>query len=304
MKRVIVAGGSGFIGGKLCSLLSASGYEVAILSRSPSKSRERFGRGYTILGWDGKSARGWGDMVNGAFAVINLAGENIASGRWTASRRERIVHSRLNAGRAVVKAFEAAEVKPKVLVQASAVGWYGDMAEPGDESAPQGKGFLADLSGRWEKSTEAVEAMGVRRVIVRTGVVLGKGGALAKMATPFKFFLGGPVGGGTQGVSWIHIDDEVGAIKHLLETESAQGVYNLTAPNPVDNKEFSAVLGSVLHRPSGLALPAFAARLMFGLMADEILLSGQFAKPGRLLASGYTFNFQDVERAMADILGG
>lgn len=172
-----------------------------------------------------------------------------------------------------------------------------------DETAPCGSGFLADVARQWEASTQAVEDMGVRRVIVRTGVVLGHGGALEQMLPPFRFFVGGPPGSGRQGVSWIHLADEVGAIRFLMETPETSGAYNLTAPEPVQFSRLAHVIGNILNRPYKLNVPGFALRLLFGQMADEVLLSGQLALPGRLQQAGYRFRFPELEAALRDILG-
>lgn len=302
MKRVIVTGGTGFIGAPLCRLLAESGYEVLALTRQPDKSRRLFGRGVGCLGWDGKSARTWVDVASGAFAIINLAGDNIGQGRWTQEKKARILHSRLEAGRAVARAVERAKEKPRLLLQASAVGYYGATESLVDENAPAGQGFLADVAAQWEACTAPVEREGVRRVLLRTSMVLGRGGALAQMLPSFRMFLGAIFGSGQQGVSWIHLRDEIGAIRHLMESEEASGPYNLASLNPVTHEEFCRTLASVLKRPCALRIPAQAARLLLGEMADQLVLSGQFAEPARLLASGYKFEFSGLRAALEDIL--
>lgn len=304
MKRVIVTGGTGFIGRPLCRMLADSGYEVVALTRRPDRNRRVFGRGVACLGWDGKSAKTWVDVASGAFAIINLAGDNLAGGRWNAEKKQRILHSRLEAGRAVGRAVERAREKPKVLVQASAIGYYGPTAGPVDEDAGRGEGFLADVAAQWENSTASVEKEGVRRVIIRTGMVLGRGGALARMLTPYRLFAGAVFGSGGQGVSWIHQRDEIGAIRHLLEREEASGPYNLCALNPVTHEEFCTTLARVLRRPCRLRIPDWAARLLLGEMAQALLLTGQFVEPRRLLESGYAFEFSGLEAALESILAG
>lgn len=299
--HVIVTGGTGLIGQALARSLVADGHRVTVLSRQPEK-KQRLAEEISVVGWDGRSAQGWGDLVNQADAIVNLAGENIASGRWTKERKRRILESRMDAGRAVVEAVQAATSKPSVVIQASAVGYYGPRGdEIVTEDTPPGSDFLAQVCVAWEASTEPVEQFGVRRAIVRTGVVLSTcGGALPRMALPFQFFVGGPVGNGRQYLPWIHIDDEVGAIRFLLEHENASGPFNLTAPSPVTNREFSKTLAKALKRPAWAPVPAFVLRLLFGEMAT-VLLDGQRAVPKRLQEAGYVFRFVELLPALQDL---
>ncbi len=298
--RVLITGGTGFLGRALTKRLREAGYEVIVLSRRPE--RARLPPGVQAVRWDGRTATGWAALADGAFALINLAGESIGQ-RWTAAARQRIRESRLNAGRAVVEAVAAASMKPQVLLQASAVGYYGPHGDERlTEEDPPGNDFLARLAVDWEASTQPVEAMGVRRVILRTGLVLERdGGALARLLLPFRLFVGGPLGDGRQGWSWIHRADWVEAVKFLMECPDARGPYNLTAPQPVSNAEFSRVLGRVLGRPSWLPVPAFALRLAFGEGA-AFLLTGQFVLPRRLLEAGFVFRYPDLESALRAIL--
>jgi uncharacterized protein (TIGR01777 family) len=259
--------------------------------------------GVTAKRWDGRTTQGWESLVEGADAVINLAGENISSGHWTRERKYRIVESRLNAGRAVVQAIAAASLKPRVVVQASGVSYYGPQGNNEiTEGTPPGQDYLAKVAVEWEASTASVEALGVRRAIIRTGVVLSaEGGALTRMLMPFRIFLGGRMGSGTQWFPWIHMKDEVAAIRFLIESETANGPFNLTAPVPVPNAEFSRLLGKQLGRPSTMAIPQFALRLLFGEMAT-VLLDGQRAIPRRLLQLGFTFQFREADSALRDLL--
>jgi uncharacterized protein (TIGR01777 family) len=254
--------------------------------------------------WDGATAEGWGALADGADAVVNLAGESLAEGRWTSERKRRIRESRLRAGQAVVQAVSVAARKPRVVVQASAVGYYGPRGdEEVDERAAPGQDFLARLCVEWEASTAPVEAQGVRRVVVRSGLVLSReGGALPRILLPFRLFVGGPLGDGRQWWSWIHIADEVAAIRFLMEREEASGAYNLTAPNPLTNAAFGKALGRVLGRPSFVRTPALALRLAFGEMGS-VLLEGQRVLPRRLLDAGFRFHFPDAEAALRDLLG-
>lgn len=302
--RVIIAGGTGLIGRALADSLTNDGHEVVVLSRSP-KSATTFPKGVTVERWDGQTSEGWGRLINGETAVVNLAGEGIAAGRWTVDRKLLLRNSRLHAAQALVQAVEQAREKPKVVVQASAVGYYGPRSinEELAEDAPPGDDFLARLCVDWERSINPLVEMGVRHVMIRTGVVLSRdGGALPRMLLPFRLFIGGPLGTGTQPFPWINLSDEVGAIRFLLATESAQGAFNLTAPRPLTNAEFSHILGRVLGRPSSLPTPAFALRIFFGEMAT-VLLDGQGAVPRRLLDLGYQFHYADAEAALRKLLG-
>ncbi len=302
--RVIVTGGTGFIGRALAASLAGDGHEVVIPTRNPDRHRDLETEGIRLVSWDGRTAEGWGSEADGAGAVVNLAGENIASGRWNAERKDRIRRSRLDAGQAVVEAVEKAPVKPGVVVQASAVGWYGDRGdEELFEEAGPGEGWLAGVAREWEGCTAPVEEAGVRRVVIRTGVVLGtEGGALPRLLTPFRIFLGGPLGSGKQWFSWIHLKDEIGAIRFLIENGQARGAYNLVGPKTVRMKEFCRTLGKVMWRPSWLRVPALSLRLLFGEMAKEALLASQRARPRRLETGGYRFAFSTAAGALRDIL--
>jgi len=299
--RAIIAGGTGFIGRHLAAELKDNGWEIVILSRMPGKVAEVFGSGVIGMRWDNGD---WPDMLGPDTCIVNLAGTGIADSRWTPDLKAAILSSRVNAGKAIVKAIKLSGILPGAYIQGSAVGYYGPRGdEPVDESTPSGSGFLAEVARKWEASSNELEDMGVRRCIVRTGMVLGDGGALARILPPFRFFVGGPIGSGDQGVSWIHMADEVEAIRFLMETEDAEGAYNLTAPNPVRFRKFARILGETLNRPHSLPVPAAALRLLFGEMADEVLLSGQLALPGRLQDAGYSFLFPDLESALGDLLG-
>ena len=214
MERVIVTGATGFIGKALCFRLAGEGYEVIALTRSLEKGKKLFANQATAARWDGKSAENWLDFADGALAIVNLAGENIGSGRWTPRKKQSILQSRLDAGRAVVEVVKSVEKKPKVVIQASAIGCYGSRAdELIDEDSSHGEGFLADVVKEWEFSTQEVESLNVRRTIIRSGVVLGReGGAFLRLLKPFRFFAGGPLGSGRQWFSWIHLEDELSAI--------------------------------------------------------------------------------------------
>jgi uncharacterized protein (TIGR01777 family) len=302
--RVLITGGSGLIGRALAGNLARDGNEVIILSRRPERVAG-LPMGVTAKRWDGRTSEGWESLAEGADAVINLAGENISSGRWTREQKYRILESRLNAGQAVVQAIVAASRKPCVVVQASGVGYYGPQGndEVTEGTPPGQQDYLAQVAVEWEASTASVEALGVRRAIIRTGVVLSaEGGALTRMLLPFRIFLGGRMGSGTQWFPWIHMTDEVAAIRFLIENETANGPFNLTAPVPVTNAEFSRLVGKQLGRPSIMVIPRFALRLLFGEMAT-VLLEGQRAIPRRLLQLGFKFQFREADSALRNLLG-
>jgi len=300
--RVVITGATGFIGRALCKALHKD-YEVIALSRDAGRAAKSVGGLAKVIEWDGRTTGSWYKQANGAFAIINLAGENIASGRWNESKKAGILHSRLDSSKAVLDTIMQVDKKPTVVIQASAIGYYGPRSdEQLDENSIPGKGFLANVCQRIESSAEEIEGMGVRCIVIRTGIVLGSdGGAFARLVKPFRFYLGGYLGSGRQWFSWIHLDDEIAAIKFLLENEHLKGVFNLTAPQPVTMKEFCKILGKVLHRPAWLNVPAFAARLAFGEMADEMLLSGQKVLPKRLLNTGFDFQYTNAEQALNDI---
>jgi len=299
--RVLITGGSGLVGRALAANLARDGNEVIILSRRPERIIG-LPAGISAKWWDGHTTEAWSSLVDGADAIINLAGENISSGRWTDERKRGILESRLNVGRAIVQAVEAAARKPRVAIQASGVGYYGPCGdEEITEETPPGHDFLARVAVDWEASTASLEALGVRRVVIRTGVVLSTaGGALPRMLLPFRLFAGGRLGSGRQWFPWIHIADEVGAIRFLIESESAKGPFNLTAPAPLTNAEFSRFLGQRLRRPAFIPTPGFTLRLLFGEMAT-VILDGQRAIPRRLLQLGFIFQFPEAASALKDL---
>jgi uncharacterized protein len=307
--RFILTGGTGLIGRALAGRLAGEGREVIVLTRSPERVTG-LPSGVRAVGWDGRTSQGWGELADGAAGIVNLAGANIAGegllpARWSPARKAVIRDSRLNAGRAVVEAVAQAAVKPAVLIQASGVGYYGSRgAEILDEDAGPGTDFLARLAAdEWEPSTRAVEDMGVRHIVIRSGAVLdAEHGALPRLALPFRFFVGGRLGDGRQYLPWIHVDDQVDAIRFLALHPAACGPFNLVAPEQVTNAGAARVLGRVLRRPSLIPVPAPALRLALGELA-AVLLEGQRASPNRLLALGYRFRFPALEPALQDLLG-
>jgi len=300
--RVVITGATGFIGSQLCERLHKE-YEVIALSRNSELAKKSIGHLTKIVQWDAKTPAGWKNEADGAHAIINLAGDNLASGRWNNLRKSRILQSRLDAINAIVEAIKQMRNKPKVVILASAIGYYGSRTdEQLDETSPPGEGFLANVCGSIENSAKKIESLGVRCVITRSGVVLGRdAGALPRLAKPFRFFLGGYLGSGRQWFSWISLKDELAAIKFLIENENLNGAFNLTAPQPVTMKEFCVTLGRILKRPCLIKVPGFALRLALGEMADEMLLSGQKVLPKRLLDAGFEFRFPVLEKALSAI---
>ena len=300
--RVLISGGSGLVGLALAERLIQSGHRVVITSRNPARVK-KVPRGVKVEAWDAASWQELVPLVDGADAVVHLVGENLAAGRWTKKRKQRIHDSRVGSSRAVATAIANAKSQPGVLVQASAVGYYGPCGdEEIDEEATAGEDFLAGLCREWEEASAEVEDQGVRRPLLRTGPVLStEGGALPRMLLPFRLFVGGPLGSGQQWFPWIHLEDEVGAICFLLEHGLATGPFNLTAPTPLTNRDFSSVLGKVLRRPSAMPVPAAVLRLAFGEMG-ELLLTGQRAVPKKLLEAGYQFRYPEAEGALRNLL--
>jgi len=302
--KVIIGGGTGFIGRTLLRALIREKHEVVLLTRHPGMISHLGLDGVSGIQWDGESASSWADEIDGADAVINLAGESIAAKRWSQEQKEKIVASRVNSTKAIVQAVEKAKAKPSVLINASAIGFYGNVDEGKvSESTPKGKGFLADTCERWEKEAIVAEHFGVRVALLRIGIVLERrGGALAKMLPPFRFFAGGPLGSGNQWFPWVHRDDVVNIILFLLTT-NVSGPVNATAPDSVRMKEFCKILGKVMQRPSWAPVPPFVLKLMLGKqMADELLLSGQCVTPERLEEKGYHFRHPKLEQALRSIL--
>lgn len=305
--RIIIAGGSGLIGRELSSTLTTDGDEVIILSRNPA-TVTGMPAGVRVIKWDGKTLQGWGLEIEKSDAVVNLTGENLSGdgflpSRWTKDRKLRLVQSRLNSGIVLTKAIERAKTKPSVFIQASGIGFYGTHQEKAlNEGDDGGDDFSANLCKEWEASSQPVELMGVRRVVIRNGVVLStKGGALPLLLLPYKLFVGGPFGDGNQVYSWIHLIDEANAIQFLIRNNQAKGVYNLTAPNPITNDEFGRTIGKVMKRPHYIPIPGFVMRLAFGEVSSMVL-EGQKVLPQRLLEAGYGFKFPMLEDALKDLL--
>ena len=300
--RIVLAGATGFLGRPLAASLAADGHDVTSLTRGAPRQD-----GSSQLTWtpDG-TAGAWASALDGADAVVNLAGESIAGRRWSASRKQAMRDSRLLSTGSLVAAIERAGSRPPLLLSSSAVGYYGPRGDDvvTEEDGP-GSGFLADLSVEWERAALAAQALGTRVVLLRTGLVLERdGGALEKMLVPFRLGVGGPVGSGRQYWPWIHRADWIALVRFLLTHPAASGPVNATAPAPVTNEEFSRTLARVLRRPCVFRAPAFGLRLAMGEMADALLLTGQQALPARAAAMGFRFAFEQLEPALRAILQG
>ncbi len=294
--RVLVSGASGLIGRAVIASFHPRTAQIVRLVRGRASKLEE-------VSWD-PLAPVSPAVVSGFDAVVQLAGESVV-GRWTNEKKSAIRDSRVLGTRHLTAALAQSEAKPRVLVCASAIGFYGNRGdEILGEKSPIGRGFLPEVCSEWEEATRAASEAGIRTLNMRTGLVLSaRGGALAKMLTPFKLGLGGRLGSGKQWMSWIHIDDVVGAINHALDTESLSGPVNLVGPNPVRNAEFTKVLASVLRRPAIFPVPEFALRLAFGKQAaEEMFLASQRVQPGKLGTSGYTFRFRDLRAALENLV--
>jgi len=302
--KVAVTGATGLVGGSLSRNLIQAGHQVVALARNPEKAQVKIPQ-VEAVAWDATSGISAVQALEGLDAVVHLAGEPLAAGRWTSRRKAMIVESRVAGTRNLVEALAQCQNPPKVLVNASAIGYYGSSEdELFEETSPPGEDFLAELCQQWEGEAIRATELGVRVVLVRSGLILStEGGALPRMLPPFKMCVGGPLGSGTQWMSWIHIKDEVEAILYAIEKEGMEGPLNLTAPNPVTNADFTRALALALRRPAFFRVPGFVLRLMFGEMAQTLLLSGQRVVPRNLEKSGYRFNFSDLSKALDDLLG-
>lgn len=305
MKRIVISGATGLIGRPLVAARVAAGDAVTVWCRDAEKTRRALGSDVTAIEANLEEPGPWLDAMAGADAVVHLAGEPIAGGRWNARRKQEIRDSRVESTRVIVEGIEALppDRRPRALVVASGADYYEfadpmfDDGDPVTEEAPAGRSFLARVCKAWEVEAEAATALGVRVVRLRTGVVIGPGGALAKMTTPFKMFAGGRIGSGRQWFSWIHLDDAVGVYQAAIDDERYRGPINLVAPEAVRNKDLAQALGKALHRPAWLPVPAFALKAAVGELA-EYLLEGRLVVPARLEALGYRFAHPSLREAI------
>lgn len=301
--RVTVTGATGLIGTRLVAALARRGDDVTVLSRDPRRARERLGSGIEAVAWDPLGEPAPAAALAERDGVIHLAGEPVAQ-RWSAAAKERIRTSREVGTANLVAGLRSAEPRPRALVSASAVGYYGARGdEEVPESTPPGEGFLAEVCVLWERAAQAAHELGMRVACVRTGIVLdANGGALAKMLPPFRAGVGGPVAGGRQWMPWIHVDDLVGIYLAALDFEDWNGAINGSAPRPVTNRDFSKALGRALHRPALAPVPRLALRALYGEM-EQIVTTGQRAVPQRALALGYAYEHPDLDEALRSALG-
>lgn len=304
--KVAIAGATGFVGSRLVERLHNEGHQVLILTRNLATAQKVFPKSnfdkLEIITYTPTESGSWQQVITGCDAVVNLAGEPIAEERWTPERKQEILKSRQLGTQKIVEAIAQAEPKPYVLVNASAIGYYGTSETATfDETSPAGEDFLAQVCLAWEAEAEKVTAVGVRLVILRLGIVLGMGGAIAKMITPFKIFAGGPIGSGRQWFSWIHRDDLVSLILQALTRPDIEGVLNATAPNPVRMSELAQTMGQTLKRPSWLPVPSFALEALLGDGA-MVVLEGQQVLPKRTLAFGFDYQYPTIKQALAEIV--
>ncbi len=294
--NILLTGSTGLIGTALTRHLQTLGHNIYPLYRNPSTAKSHY--------WNPEKDQIHLDEEIKIDAVIHLAGENIADSRWSQKKKDSILNSRIHGTRLLAETISQLEHRPELFISGSAIGYYGDTGDNVvDEDSPRGSGFLSDIAAQWEAATQAAEDAGIRTIHIRTGIVLSpEGGVLQKMLFPFRMGLGGVVGTGQQYMSWISIDDVVGIITAMLDNDQMAGAYNLVAPNPVTNYTFTKSLGSALHRPTISPLPAFMARLMFGEMADALLLSSSRVATTRLKSTGYTFADIDLTETLTRLL--
>lgn len=296
--KVLIAGGTGFLGRHLIKSLTADSHQVWALSRDPNKKIT----GAQIVPWDGQSVDSWWQLVEEMDAVVNLTGLSLHSWPWTKRKKQRFHDSRVKPGLALAAAIKDASHHPDVFIQISGINHYGLSGEEvADESTPPADDYLAQLTVAWENATQSVEDIGVRHVVCRTAVVLARDAFLLwLLALPVRLFVGGPFGSGEQALPWIHIDDQIGAIRHLMENPYADGPYNLVAPQLTSNAEFMRTLAKVLQRPYWFQYPKFLMRLVLGEM-NVTITEGRFSKPERLFEIGYNMRFSRLEEALRDI---
>jgi uncharacterized protein (TIGR01777 family) len=304
--KVAITGATGFVGTRLVERLHKEGHQGVVFTRNPERAQRIFPTSaypsLEVVGYTPTESGSWQQAISGCQGVVNLAGASIAEGRWTPQRKQEIINSRALGTEKLVEAIEHADSKPSVLVNSSAVGYYGTSETAiFDETSPPGDDFLAQVCQAWESAAEKVKESGTRLVIVRTGIVLGMGGALAKMLTPFKLFAGGPLGSGKQWFSWIHRDDLVRLMIFALTHPEVEGVVNGTAPNPVRMGQLCNTLGDVLHRPSWLPVPDFALETLLGDSA-KLVLEGQQVIPKRTVSYNFDYQYSTVKPALEDIV--
>ncbi len=302
--KVVITGATGFVGSRLVERLLSEGHHVLVLTRNLAAGQKKFSQSpnLEIAAYTPTDSGSWQEVISGCDGVVNLAGEPIAEERWTAERKQEILNSRKLGTQKIVEAIAQANPKPRVLVNASAIGYYGTSETATfDETSAAGEDFLAQVCQEWEAEAQKVTEIGVRLVILRLGIVLGMGGAIAKMITPFKLFAGGPIGSGRQWFSWIHREDLVNLIIQALTRSDMEGVFNATAPNPVRMTQLAQTMGQVLNRPSWLPVPGFALEALLGDGA-MVVLEGQQVLPKRTLAANFAYQYPTVQQALKEFL--
>lgn len=300
--KVLIFGGTGFIGRNLIKELLLNNYQVFVVTRNSKKKSSTLGEKVQWIEWNNSLPLAVNPDLGDFDGVINLAGESIGDRRWTPEVKEEILASRVRTTRAIVEAINNGSLRCKLLINGSAVGYYGPrLDDEVAENEKPGEDFLAEVCKAWEDEAYKVKGDSTRVVTIRTGVVLGKEGALTKMVMPFRYYIGGPMGSGKQWFSWIHIDDWVGLVRYIMEKGNIRGPVNATAPNPIKMKDFAKALGRALNRPAWFPVPEFMLRLALGQMA-EMLLHGQRAIPKKMLEAGYQYKFPEAEVALGDIL--
>ena len=300
--KVAVTGATGFIGKALCNELAPKNNVIA-LTRSLEKAQAILDKAVEIIQWNPNMPGGWEKYLENSDAIVNLAGTNLASGRWTKKLKAKILDSHIKTSKALIQAIKTLKAKPKAIITASAIGFYGNRAdEKLDEESRGGVGFLAGVAQEIEDCSREFETLGLRSVVIRTGVVLGaSGGALPKIRMPFKFYLGGYWGSGDQWMSWISLADEVAAIEFLIENSNLYGVFNLTSPEPLRNRQLFQILAAVLKKPCWLPIPAFVLKITFGEIANELFLASQRVYPKKLINAGFDFKYSELEKALEPI---
>jgi hypothetical protein len=301
MAQIMITGGTGFIGSAIVKSMVEQGHQIVVVTRSAERKSAHPAIRYTTFGEDG---RDFSEQFGSPDVIINLAGDPINKGRWTDAKKSSIIESRVQTTRRIVSFIERLERKPALLINASAIGYYGFSEDRtfSETDRIEPHNFLTEVSAAWETEALRAESLGVRVALARFGIVLGSfGGALAPMVLPYKMFAGGTVASGKQWLSWIHIDDVVGLIHHLISTDAIRGPVNFTAPQPLTMKQFGQTIGAVLHRPHWMPVPAFALRILFGEMAD-LLIKGQKVMPEVAVQSGYLFRYADARAALSNLL--
>jgi uncharacterized protein (TIGR01777 family) len=304
--KIAISGATGFVGSRLVERLHTEGHRILVLTRNPTFAQKVFPSpafpNLEIIAYTPTVSGTWQDAIAGCNGVVNLAGEPIAEGRWTPERKQEILNTRKLGTQKIVEAIAKANPRPSILVNTSAIGYYGTSETASfNEDSASGNDFLSQVCREWEQEATKVKDTSVRLVILRFGIVLGNGGALGKMITPFKLFAGGPIGSGQQWFSWIHLDDIVGLIIQSLTKSTMEGVYNATAPQPVRMNDLSTTMGNVMNRPSWLPVPGFAIEAILGDGA-KVVLEGQKVLPKRTLESGFEYQYPNLQSALTHIL--